>query len=260
MTQNYALIGVEGNHDQAFISKILRKILGFKEFSGQEKDLDLFWQKFVPRYPPKQGKLYIRLDMPTILLKDTLSVAIYAGGGSNLSINLEDKLSDMDCDQFCAFAIIADADNDRPETVAKNYCNDFREFFPQFPDTPGEVNSNGTRTGLFVLPNNEEQGVLETLLLKCGEIAYQEYLQRAEYYIEQFSDEERKKLKWKPFDREKAIIATVVSVLKPGKTNQTSISDNEWISSETAESVADLQKLVSFLGDLLGLKNDDSSS
>jgi len=101
---------------------------------------------------------------------------------------------------------------------------------------------------------------LETLLLKCGEIAYRDYLQRANNYIDRFSEEERKKLKWKPFDREKAIIATVVSVLKPGKTNQASISDNQWISSETAESVEDLQKLVSFLEDLLGLKKDDASS
>ncbi|WP_318732849.1 MULTISPECIES: DUF3226 domain-containing protein [unclassified Roseofilum] len=170
------------------------------------------------------------------------------------------KLSDIDCDQFYSFGIVVDADNDRPESVAKNYCKDFREFFPQFPDTPGEVNRSGTRTGIFVLPNNEEQGVLETLLLKCGEIAYRDYLQRANNYIDRFSEEERKKLKWKPFDREKAIIATVVSVLKPGKTNQASISDNQWISSETAESVEDLQKLVSFLEDLLGLKKDDASS
>ncbi|MBP0042560.1 MAG: hypothetical protein J7545_11375, partial [Roseofilum sp. SBFL] len=90
MMRKYALIAVEGNHDQALIEKVLRKILGFKKFSGNEQDLDQFWQKFVPQYPPKQGKLYVRLDMPTILLKDTLSVAIYAGGGSNLSINLED--------------------------------------------------------------------------------------------------------------------------------------------------------------------------
>lgn len=262
--RKYALIAVEGNHDQALIEKVLRKIMGFKRFSGNAKDLDQFWKKFVPKYPPKkgtkEGKLYVRLDMPSILLKENLSVGIYAGEGSNVLSNLEDQLSDMDCNEFFSFGIIADSDKNPPETVAKNYCSYLQKLFPKFPDTPGEVKQIGTRTGIFVVPNNEEQGVLETVLLKCGKVAYREYLQRANDYIDRFSEEEQKKLDWSRFDKEKAIIATVVSVLKPSKTNQTSISDNQWISSETAESVEDLQKLVSFLEDLLGLKNDDASS
>ena len=75
-------------------------------------------------------------------------------------------------------------------------------------------------------------------------------------YVDRFSEEERKKkpLKWKPFDQEKAIIATVVSVLKPGKTNQTSISDNSWISSETESQIPAIQNLTNFFRDLLNLE------
>ena len=80
-------------------------------------------------------------------------------------------------------------------------------------------------------------------------------MQRAREYINKFSEEERKKkpLKWKPFDQQKAIIATVVSVLKPGKTNQTSISDNSWISPETAEIPA-IKNFTDFLKNLLKLE------
>ena len=47
----YAIIGVEGPHDQAFVGKVL-KLLGFKDFreelKGIESDLDPFWRKFIP--------------------------------------------------------------------------------------------------------------------------------------------------------------------------------------------------------------------
>ncbi|WP_334705165.1 hypothetical protein [Nostoc sp.] len=77
MSREYVLIGVEGNHDQAFISKILCKLLGFSKFDGNGSELNGIWRKFIPVYPPKTGKLYLRLDMPTILYNDRISLAIY---------------------------------------------------------------------------------------------------------------------------------------------------------------------------------------
>ncbi len=61
-------------------------------------------------------------------------------------------------------------------------------------------------------------------------------------------------MKWKPFDQEKAIVATVTSVLKPGKTNQTSISDNDWICLETEQKIPELRNLTTFLRNLLDLE------
>jgi hypothetical protein len=84
VNRRYALIGVEGNHDQAFLCRVLDKLLGFRKFNGKESDLDTFWRKFVPIYPPKGGRLYMRLDMPSVLQTEDVSVAIYAGEGSKL--------------------------------------------------------------------------------------------------------------------------------------------------------------------------------
>ncbi|MDD1429486.1 hypothetical protein MEO94_34735, partial [Dolichospermum sp. ST_sed9] len=227
----------EGNHDQAFISKILCILLGFSKFDGKISELDPFWRKFIPNYP-KGGNLYVRLDMPAILDTETLSVALYAGEGSNFITNLNDKLSDIDYSTLLAFAIVADADDDTPNKVAEKYHHGFQKYFPNFPITvnaTGNVITGSPKLGIYILPDNSQQGVLDTLICDCGDLVYPEYMQRAREYVDRFSEEERKKkpLKWKPFDQEKAIIATVVSVLKPGKTNQTSISDNGWISSET---------------------------
>lgn len=262
MSRKYVLIGVEGPHDQAFVSRILCKLLGFSKFDGKMSELDNFWRKFIPNYP-KGGNLYDRLDMPQILYNDNFSIAIYAGGGSDLIKNLKAKLSDIDISTFFAFAIVADADNNTPNEVAKKYHKDFKEYFPHFPT---EVTQSGnvtegspeleTKAGIYILPDNSQPGVLDTLICGCGDLVYPEYMQRAKEYIDRFSEEERKKkLKWKPFDQQKAIIATVASVLQPGMTNTVTIKCDDWISIETAEIPA-IKNFTEFLRNLLNLKTE----
>ncbi len=251
MNRQYALIGVEGNHDQAFVAKVLKKLFKFQEFNGDRSELEKFWEKFIPTYPTKTGKLYKRLDMPSILFNDKLSVGIYVGEGSKLIDNLTLKLSNGDLDELSIFAIIADADKQEPLDVVKSYHNGLKEYFPDFPLNPGEIINNQPRLGIYILPNNSNKGVLETLLCQCGEVAYPDYIKRANNYINQFTQEERKKLNWKPFDDKKAIIATVASILKPGKTNTVSIKANKWISETTKQQVPELASFVNFLEKLL---------
>ena len=261
MSRKYVLIGVEGPHDQAFVSRILCKLLGFSKFDGKMSELDNFWRKFIPNYP-KGGKLYDRLDMPQILDNENFSIAIYVGNGDELIKNLKAKLSDIDISTFFAFAIVADTDNNTPNEVAKKYHKDFKEYFPHFPT---EVTQSGnvtegspeleTKAGIYILPDNSQPGVLDTLICDCGELVYPEYMQRAREYIDKFSEEERKEepLKWKPFDQQKAIIATVASVLRPGMTNTVTIMRDDWISIETAEIPA-IKNFTDFLKNLLKLE------
>ncbi|CBN53975.1 MULTISPECIES: DUF3226 domain-containing protein [Kamptonema] len=253
----YVIIGVEGPHDQAFTGKVL-KLLGFKDFredlKGLKSSLDPFWRKFIPIYP-KQGNLYKRLDMPSILFNDTISVAIYAGEGSNLVTTLDDILFNNPEYQtdLGAFGIVADCDKSNPIQIVTKYSNCLQKYFPNFPNQAGEVDINIPRTGIYVLPDNASQGVLDTLLCSCGETAYPVYMERARSYLDKFSEEEMKSLKWKNFDCNKALLATVVSVLKPGKTNTASIADNNWVSEETQQQVPALAIFIEFLKQLLEL-------
>jgi len=152
MATRYAVIGVEGPHDQAFVGKVLMG-LGFREFGGKASELDPFWEKFKPAYP-KNGKLYDRLDMPSILSTDDLSVALYAAGGASL------------------------------KTI---YLGEF----------------------------------------EAGDKAH-----------------------WAPFDEQKALVATVASVLQPGATNTVTIKRDGWIGAATATQV---QPFVDFMKRLLNL-------
>jgi hypothetical protein len=249
----YAIIGVEGPHDQAFVGKVLQ-LLGFKKFRGEESKLDDFWDKFKPNYP-KKGNLYKRLDMPSILFTDSISVAVYAGEGSSLPVNLEDVIiaNSKYRTGIAAFGIVADADDKAVNSVVQRYYDRFRNYFPNFPKSPGVVDKNTPRTGIYVLPDNASEGVLDTLICQCGEVVYPEYMERAKSYLELFSEEEREgePLKWKPFDREKALIATVVSILKPGSSNTASIANDDWVSDKSQNEIAALANFVEFLRQLL---------
>ncbi len=249
----YAIIGVEGPHDQAFVGKVFQ-ILGFESFKGNAANLDSFWRKFIPTYP-KKGNLYNRLDMPSIVFTDNISVAIYAGEGSNLKTNLDDIIynnSEYQTNLF-AFGIIADADKETPQKIAERYAKTFRNYFYNFPQQAGLVDINNPRTGIYILPDNISNGVLDILLYECGKIAYPEYIERAKLYLDLFSEEEKQFLKWKPFAYEKALVATVVSVLKPGKTNTVSIKDNNWISERTQQQVSLLANFIRFCQNILDI-------
>ncbi|WP_377473407.1 MAG: hypothetical protein P2A85_14995 [Microcoleus anatoxicus] len=50
-----------------------------------------------------------------------------------------------------------------------------------------------------------------------------------------------------------AQIYSCVSVLKPGKTNTTSIADNNWVSEQTQQQVPALANFIEFLSQLLAL-------
>lgn len=258
MSLRYAIIGVEGPHDQAFVGKVLEKLFEFKRFNGKKSELDTFWENFIPTYP-KNGDLYKRLDMPSILFTDNLSVAIYAGGGTTLGQNLRATIQNHSKykTDIAAFGIVVDSDRNSPDKVAKLYCDCFQEQFPNFPEQAGNVNIDSLpHTGIYVLPDNINQGVLDTLLCMCGEIAYPEYINRASSYIASFSEQERKELEWSPFDHEKALIATVVSVLMPGQTNTSSVARNKWISTQTNDRVPAFTKFVEFIQRLLDLQVD----
>lgn len=246
MPSRCILIAVEGNHDQAFIERVLRKLLGFSPWN-RKSELEKLWEDFIPEYNPKITKEYYRrLSMPSILSKDDISVAIYVGEGSNLLENISDIFADSDLQLFSGFGIVLDADKTSPTKIAKTYCDRLKKYFPEFPEKAGTVAKGSTNLGVYILPNNSEQGVLDTLLCECGELAYPLYMERAKNYINQFSE-----VNWKGFDKYKATIAAVASVLKPGKTNTASITNDKWISLDTAAQIPAIQDLRNFLSDLI---------
>ena len=94
---------------------------------------------------------------------------------------------------------------------------------------------------MFAFPDDTGSGNLENLLLKTAEISYPELLKWASEYIEK-AKTIRSNLK-REQEAKKAIIGCIANTMKPGKANQVSIADNEWITEDTLEKCEMLKKL-----------------
>jgi hypothetical protein len=244
----YAIIGVEGPHDQAFVSKLLIG-LGFQDFTGRAAELDPFWETLKPKYP-KNGRLYVRMDMPSILFTADLSIAVYAAEGSGLKDSFPKAFVNHPPYrvQISAFGIVADADTAGPARVAADYSAIYRAHFPNIPNRPGVVDLSAIRTGIYVVPDNTQPGVLETLIIPCGAAVYPKHMKLARDYLNGFAAAD--KAHWRNFDDQKALVATVASVLRPGLTNTVTIKHDSWLCPATA---AQVQPFVDFLKQLLSL-------
>ncbi len=98
---------------------------------------------------------------------------------------------------------------------------------------------------MFLFPDNEREGNLENLLLETAQTAYPNLLKLAEEYISQASAYQ-KNLKKDAYAK-KAVIGCIANVMKPGKANQVSIADDNWISEKTLNTCRMLGRLNSEL-------------
>jgi len=250
LSQKYCFLAVEGPHDQAAITKLLQ-LSGLQRFDGTAKFLDPFWEGFVPKYP-KGGNLYTRMDMPTILISQTHSVAIYWGEGSKLVQNLIDVVNNQKryAQEIQAFGLIVDADVRQPDVVAKEKATALRAIFPTLSEVPGAIAPGSPRTGIYVLPDNKRLGVLDSTLVDCASIVYPDHKNGADQFLNGLNNKHTIHLN--SFAREKAIVACIVSILRPGAANTPSILQDKWISEQTSNN-NDIILLHRFIKDLLEL-------
>ncbi len=251
---DYVLLATEGVDDQAILCNLLR-FMGFQAVLYDVQQLDPFWQPLIPL--PKKGSFhaYKNLLYPYFFSSGDLSVAVYQGRGANLQQNLQDifQANKPYTQALFAFGVIVDADNNPPQNASQRYANALRSFFPSIPALPGTISLTSPRTGVYVWPDNQRTGTLETLLLESAALAYPDHAKGAQQFIDSLDNTHKEH--WGGADREKALIASIVSVLHPGKANYASFAtlEDKWISQPTLANIAGLKKLRDFVHDLLDM-------
>lgn len=258
----YVILATEGPHDQAAIGRLL-KLMGLKdfarEFGGELASLESFWRGFVPTSPPL--KLYERSSMPSIFSSSahSISVAIYQGEGSNLIPNLIATISNYRLGKrrpyiqdIYAFGLIMDADTHDPDALAKDRADQLRVLYPTISAVPGTITEGIPRTGIYVLPDNKRQGTLDSILVDCASVVFHDHRSGAEQFLNGLADDHKRHWR-RPFGEQKALVASIVSVLRPGMANTPSIAQDRWICGETVQTVAELDSLYQFIKTLLDL-------
>ena len=255
MNQRRVLLVVEGPHDEAFISKILRERHGIQSRSKYSA-VDDYWRKTIPYKVPHDDDLRQRMPVPFFYESPGLSLAIVvAVGESRLVEMVGDTLAVLPAPPVDAIGVILDADDQRTaESRHNSICRELSKLSLMPGGAPGTVGMTPPYCGVYVLPDNTSKGTLEDVLLECAELNYNSALRNARDFIglvkrEDYRSSDLKELN-KPAGRNKAIIAAITAVLKPGKTAQTSISDNYWLDNE-AYSLISVRNLELFLEQLI---------
>lgn len=245
----YIYLVVEGPHDISAIGRLLKsKNL---QMIKNINHLDAFWleKRMIPRDFPIEGDLLKRVPVPTFYQSETLSIAIHsAGGDSKIVSTMNLTFANVDYDDFYSYALFIDADSknalDRLESLDVKDLPLINEI-----TLPGQIIiRNNVKAGIFIFPNNEDKGTLETVLLSCAELVYPSLLGPAKEYVT--STDITYQQDWGQSDFEKIIVGCIANVLKPGKANQVSIQDNKWISQETLAS-QNLKRLNDFIDALI---------
>lgn len=247
----------EGPHDVEALGRLL-STLGANRVKSIDH-LDSFWKRLVPRNFPYQGDLLRRVPVPVFFQAETFSVAVDSAIGiSNICKVLRTSLANLD-EPPAAVGVVVDADDRKASVVWNEILAEMRELNLDFGKAPGQPGSSEPRAGIYVLPNNKDDGTLETILLKCGEKVYPELIAGARAWIEPidpkdttiFVTAKERKYLAKPAGKPKAVVAAVASVLRPGRSVQVSIQDNRWLSDNEALSTPEVAAFQAFVSCLI---------
>ncbi len=258
----YGYLVVEGPHDVEFVYRLLSPF-GFARVR-LESDLDPFFGPLIPRTYPPSGDLQKRMPVPLFLQSNSHAIAVHSAvGDSRLVQTVEENSALISFGVMTGVGILLDSDT--LVTPAMRYASirdELRAKGFQFPDDAGVVGEAVPRLGAFVLPDNHTQGTLEHILLECAQHVYPTLTASATTHVDAAIQDPAL---WpedldeigKPAGRNKAIVGSIGSILRPGKAIQVSLQDNRWLRG-TALGLPIVKVIQDFLVTLLQLNGSQT--
>ena len=255
----YCYIVVEGPQDVEFLIGLL-KFYHLKRVRFLSS-LDKFWETLIPKNYPLDDDLTKRVPVPYFVQNEQLSIALHSAiGDTRIAQTIEESLNLIQPSQLFSVGIFADADyRETPQErfnklITKLSDIDLPNLLP--PSQIGQVNNHSPHCGIFIAPNNRDQGTLENILLECAKINYSDLLNLSQTYIEsidrnQLTKNDLEDFK-KPAGEKKAIISSISSILRPGKALQVSLQDNRWLDEKILE-LESIKLIKNFLEQIIGL-------
>ena len=232
----YSLIVVEGPHDVELVYRLLSPF-GLKRVQ-LKATLESFWYDLIPTKFPHNEDLQKRMPVPVFMQNENHSIAIHSAvGDSRLAESVQESCASLkSAEQLTGVGVVLDADSGK--TAADRYTSfaaKLLELGYALSENPGEVIGGSPQIGAFVLPDNNEQGTLEDILLECAGQVYPELLTSAQTHVANAANvipglatKERKHFE-KPAGSNKATIGSIANILRPGKSVQVSVQDNRWL-------------------------------
>lgn len=252
----FGYLAVEGPHDVEFVCRLL-KPYGFDRVKSKSK-LNEFFHGLIPKDFPHNDDLLKRVPVPLFVENDTHLIAIDTAIGDSKVVNsLLDTIAFLGQNTLTGAGILMDADSvDLPQKRFQLVQSDLNVGGVNITVSAGEVEViNNTVMGVYILPDNNVSGTLECILLECAQQNFPTILADANSYIGSVAPKITKNLSKdfnKPAGKKKAIVGAIANVLKPGKSVQVSIQDNDWLNG-AAMNIASVKAAQDFLKRLFSL-------
>ena len=244
-----AAIIVEGGHDASFLGQIL-KTRGFKAVKGLDAVPNAWDIMFPRRYPVDGNSLDRVIRFPEIYVRDEIVVGIVtAGSDSRLVSTLRATIDAIGSSNLNLVALFADVDSNTPEgrfselTNALSAMNSaaIEEKAPGYPipipRSAGIIEEGAPKSGIYMFPNNFENGSLETVLLECAKIHHADITQASIKLIDDIdasAEPARDDLKLlrSGMGMLKAKASIVANILKPATSLAASLAQSTWLHGE----------------------------
>lgn len=98
----------------------------------------------------------------------------------------------IDQDQLTGIGMLMDCDYQTvPALRYAKIRDDLRAMNFAMPDDPCQVTGTAPRLGAYILPNCQDCGTLETLLIECAENVYPSLLRHATDYVDAAKDDKQ---------------------------------------------------------------------
>lgn len=271
MPAKHTFLLVEGRHDAEFIARLLA-IKGFRQ-KKHLREIPEELIRLIPRNYPAEESIPLTEPqrVPNFYQFQENWVSILVGGGATAAVTLGNAVREGGIRGFYPHGIGVFIDQDQHATTAAAQAAFQVEFAKQedlprglvFNRQPGTVHPGPPQVGLFVLPDNQQRGALEDVLLECGEVIYPALKKQAEAYAhaawnqcglttDDLRTEYGQSGGQKDISkRKKAIVGVMGGILKPAAAIQNSIRENRWLEGAALElpRVKDIQR---FLDELIG--------
>jgi len=269
MPANITFLLVEGPHDAEFMARLLM-LRGFEQRTTLSA-IPAYFQKLFPADFPATDEtpLIERPPVPGFYENADQWLIMLVGGGSKSSVTLAAALRSARIAGFDpdSVGVFVDQDQDAtPEDARGRFIDEFNkeEDLPvtlNFTIQPGTVVEGQPRIGFFVLPDNQNTGALEDLLLDCGEENYKALKDKALTFRDdtlanaQLTANDLKEYGQPGGQKhiskqKKAWVSAMGAILVPAAAIQNSIRKNRWLTGP-ALNLPKIQAVQKFLDDLI---------
>ena len=247
-------IAVEGQHDAALIGCLLSNG-GFSLLKKRGFVDPAFERYYVQKL---QDSLVGRPADCHYWKRGEHSVALHPVGGDSQLVVAGATVSAQIIGPMDSLGFFIDADQDSPVNRFQKLIEDVLKMKSQpgfqFPSDAGLVHEGPPRCGVFVFPNNQDQGAIEAILESCAEVAYPDLFSKSLDYLQsidrdQLITTEQRRLA-SGSNEKKARLSVIGSILSPAAAIQNTIREDRWVCDATL-SLSFISNVRAFLRELL---------